>query len=308
MKAVMYHYVRQFDPKYPHFRFLDIENFKIQLDYFEQNFGFVSSSEWINYIKNGVMPEVDGKVLLTFDDALKCQYEYVFPELTRRGLWGIFYVPIQPYITGKLLDVHRIHLLCGAFDGSDLFSALKGLVSDEMIPDSKRQEFHEKTYSRQQNYTGVTEVKRILNYFIDYAYQESIIDKLASHFRYEFNPSEFYISRESLKEMSDNGMIIGSHTVNHPVMSKLSKSDQQIQIVDSFRYLENLGLTNTRTYCHPYGGFHTFDSNTVSLLNDHAIEFSFNVESREITAQDITESTQYLPRFDCNEFPHGKAS
>ena len=36
--------------------------------------------------------------------------------------------------------------------------------------------------------------------------------------------------------------------------------------------------------------------------------FSFNVESREICDNDIAESIQFLPRYDCNEFPFGKAS
>ena len=98
MKAIMYHYVRQFDNKHPNFRFLDIAQFQKQLDFFEQNFGFVDKDEWNQFINEGKTPSRKGKVLLTFDDALYCQYEYVVPELTRRGLWGIFYVPTLPYI------------------------------------------------------------------------------------------------------------------------------------------------------------------------------------------------------------------
>ena len=51
MKAIMYHYVRSFDPSLPNFRFLDVENFEKQLDFFQEQFGFVTKDEWLNAIK-----------------------------------------------------------------------------------------------------------------------------------------------------------------------------------------------------------------------------------------------------------------
>ena len=148
----------------------------------------------------------------------------------------------------------------------------------------------------------------MLNYFVDYQYREALIDSVASNFGYEFNASNFYVAEENLKKMSHNGMIIGSHTVSHPVMSKLSENDQQLQIVESFRFLDSIGVIKSKSYCHPYGGFLSFDKNTVNLLNQNEVEYSFNVESREITYDDIRTSKQHLPRFDCNEFPFGNTS
>ena len=72
MKAIMYHYVREYQSSHPNFRFLDFKNFKKQLDLFESNFGFVSYDEWKNFFNNGEMPLQKGKVLLTFDDAMQC--------------------------------------------------------------------------------------------------------------------------------------------------------------------------------------------------------------------------------------------
>ena len=55
-------------------------------------------------------------------------------------------------------------------------------------------------------------------------------------------------------------------------------------------------------------GFHFFNDDTVSLLNSLGVDYSFNVESRDIESDDIIYSKQFLPRFDCNEFLFGKAS
>ena len=137
MKAIMYHYVRKFDPSLPNFRFLDVRNFEKQLDFFQDQFGFVSKSEWLDALKRKKLGDAEGKVILTFDDAMFCHYDYVYKILSKRNLWGIFYVPTQPYQKGKVLDVHRIHLLCGAYSGNELLSTLKALLKEEMIPDEK---------------------------------------------------------------------------------------------------------------------------------------------------------------------------
>lgn len=308
MRAVMYHYVREHDSNYPNFRFLDVGDFRKQLDFFQSEYGFLTREEWDSYIFHGTMPEHDGKVLLTFDDAMYCHYDYVFPELVKRGLWGIFYVPTLPYLEKKLLDVHRIHLLCGAFDGRDLLSVTSQNVSEEMIPFEKREEFRNQTYSRQKNYEGVSEFKRILNYFISNDYRSSMIDVVARSFSYKFSPSRFYVSEQALQEMSKQGMIIGSHTHSHSVMSKLSRQDQNEELSKSFEFLEPYYDSNHKTYCHPYGGFHSFNEDTVRLLNEHSVTYSFNVEDRQMNHLDRINSRQHLPRYDCNLFPHGKAS
>ena len=83
----MYHYVQRFKKSLPNFRFLSVENFKKQLDFFEKNFGFLERNEWKYILKNNCVGNYKDKIILTFDDALKCHYEYVYPELKKRGLW-----------------------------------------------------------------------------------------------------------------------------------------------------------------------------------------------------------------------------
>ena len=308
MKAIMYHYVRKFEKDLPNFRYLSYKNFQKQLDFFDKNFGFITRDQWNKILKSKRVGEYQGKILLTFDDGLSCHYNFVFPELNKRGLWGIFYISTNPYKNNKLLDVHKIHLLCGAFEGKDLIRVLKLFLDEEMIPDKKIEEFRKETYITQNNFEGVSEFKRILNYYINYSFREILINKVANYFGYEFDVNKFYLSREKIKDMSRNGHVIGSHTVTHPVMSKLSREEQSYQIKDSFSFLKDLEISSEKTYCHPYGGFHTFNKDTIELLKNNNVNYSFSVEPREINDNDLKNNKQFLPRFDCNLFPNGKAS
>ena len=308
MKVVMYHYVRKFSDKYPNFRFLDVSNFRKQLLFFEKEYGFVERDEWLEYVSTGHMPTKKGKVLLTFDDAMSCHYKYVFPELLDKGLWGVFYVPTNPYKLGKILDVHRIHLLCGAFEGDNLLKIALGLLTDSMIPDKRVDAFKNDTYKSQENNRGVSEFKRLMNYFIDYDHREKIIDEIAKELGYRFVADQFYVSIKNLLKMKKNGMFIGSHTASHPVMSKLSYKEQLSELKESFAELSEVFDPNLKTYCHPYGGKHDFNNNTIRALGNCGVAYSFMVDPRDVNAMDFTLSRHMLPRYDCNFFKFGRAS
>jgi len=306
MKAIMYHYVRPYDRNFPFFKNLNIEDFCKQLDYFQENFGFVSQHDFINSFQTGV--PVNG-VILTFDDGLKCHYKYVFEELKRRNLWGVFYISTKPYKTKKILDVHRIHLLLGHVESNILYEYLKTLIQEEMLTDKFRIEFRELTYADQDNDYYTQLIKRILNYYITYEYRENVIDKLMDKFiRNSMNSVDsFYLTSHEMKEMQNAGMIFGSHAVSHSVMSKLTLIEQTHEIVDSFNFIEQeLGESEYKTFCYPYGGFHTFSKETEEILKQKNCLFSFNVEHRDITSKDILERPQALPRYDCNFFEYGK--
>jgi peptidoglycan/xylan/chitin deacetylase (PgdA/CDA1 family) len=306
MKAIMYHYVRPHDPRIPHLKHLHFEDFCKQLDYFEQEFGFVSKEDFAESLKTG--KPVAG-VILTFDDGLKCHYSHVYKELRKRNLWGIFYVPTGMYKAKKIIDVHRIHILLGVVDSLTIYNQLISIVSDDMLSDAGKSEFHDQTYTVQQNDNHTLLVKRILNYFISYDHREEVIDALMdlNNLCDVDNYERFYINADEIREMHDNGMIIGSHTENHPVLSKLSPEAQRSEIVNSFDFLEEIcGKSDMKTFCYPYGGFHSFDDFTEEILTENGCLFSFNVEQRDITENDLLQRPQALPRYDCNFFRFGK--
>jgi peptidoglycan/xylan/chitin deacetylase (PgdA/CDA1 family) len=290
----------------PYFRHLHIDDFTKQLDYFGGEYGFVSKEEFKELLSS-TMPTTKG-VVLTFDDGFKDHYHYVLPELLKRGLWGIFYIPTSPFITRRLIDVHRIHLLVGKHGGTVIADAIREIITEDMLSHAHVEEFLTETYKGLNNSASTNYVKRLLNYFIDYKYRQSVLDELMS----TYYPNEddlvqdFYMTEAELAHMHYSGMVLGSHTVTHPVMSKLTIEEQEKEIVSSFQMIESItGKHALRTFCYPYGGFHTFTAETEDLLEKNSCLFSFNVEPRDIDQRDLANRRQALPRFDCNAFPYG---
>lgn len=308
----MYHYVRRETQRPPDYYHLDIDDFRRQLDYFEDNFGFLTKKDFISAIrednKTGDLPS---GVILTFDDGLKDHYEVVFPELKDRGLWGIFYIPTGPYKTNQLLDVHRTHTLLGEVSGKKLLEKVKDIVHEDMIPHKRRDEYRNQTYKRQSDTEATKQAKRILNFFVADEYQTEVLDTVTNQVD-GYNPpdvKDYYLTEGELYEMHKNGQVIGGHTITHPVLSKLSKKEQREQISGSLTYIDNVveGLSE-KTFCYPYGGPYTFNENTTDILNEINCEWCFTTEPSDIDKTDLEQRPQALPRYDCTEFPYGEAS
>jgi peptidoglycan/xylan/chitin deacetylase (PgdA/CDA1 family) len=309
MKAIMYHYVRPDSGGMPYFRYLGLDDFRRQLDHFAATAGFVSKADFLRSLATKT-PQSNG-VILTFDDGLADHAEHVLPELSKRGLWGLFYVSTGHYATGRMLDVHRIHVLLGYHGGVKILGALKELVTRDMMKAEDVGRFQEITYRLQTNDEATLAVKRVLNYFISYAWRPNVMDQLMVRF---FDDGEreligkHYVTVEQIRDLQRAGMVVGSHSVTHPVFSKLEEPAQREEIVNSFDFLEEAtGGLDVRTYCHPYGGFHSFNDTTERILTEQGSLFAFNVELRDISAGDLSRRPQALPRYDCNQFPHGQA-
>ena len=308
MKVLYYHYVRPTPADMPHFRYLHLEDFRAQLDYLGEQHGFVERADFLEAVRGG--GDMPRGVVLTFDDGLRDHVDYMLPELERRGLWGMFFISTGIYESGKLLAPHRAHHLLGIHGGVDMLAALQGQITQDMLVDEHREEFHSNTYADQDNDSATSEFKRILNYFMESAARKAVLDSMMTEYCDEAALFEaLYIKPVEIRLLADKGMIIGSHSVSHPIFSTLSPKAQEREITDSFNFLEGVsGGLSLRIFCYPYGHSHTYDADTVRLLERSGCRLAFTAEHRDVMADDMADTPLELPRHDCNAFAHGRAS
>lgn len=68
-------------------------------------------------------------------------------------------------------------------------------------------------------------------------------------------PSSVLMDSHGLKTWSDSGMEVGSHTLNHPVLARLSPELAKNEIFDSKDELEQLTGQPVQAFCYPYGKY-----------------------------------------------------
>lgn len=306
MKIVMYHYVRPSSAGMPYFAHLALDDFRRQLDWFEGDFEFIERDRFLDALDEGDAPR--NAVVLTFDDGFRDHYDFVLPELERRGLWGIFYVPTGVHATRRLLAVHRVHCLLGKLGGAKALERLQRTLRPEMLSAEYEKLFANTCYELLDHDASTRRFKHVLNYLIHDDDRAAVLDAMmAETFDEPTLMESFYMNPAMIADMQRRGMVVGSHSVSHPVFSKLPPDVQRIEIDASFRFLEDAtgGLT-LRTFCYPYGIDNTYTADTKRLLDELGCRFSVSVDFRDVDANDVKTRIQALPRHDCNAFPHGK--
>lgn len=291
--AVMYHYVRP--KKNSNLRYLDFTHFERQLDFFENKYGIISRDEWQSFSDGGDLPE---GVLLTFDDGLKDHITFVAPELSRRNLFGLFYVNTDPLV-GKALSVHLAHYLLAHIEPVEVLSSLlKGLGDMPNYLD----EISLSAYQKQDHTDVEKTVKRIVNWAVNLdpnhrALVEEIFGQLTGMETNEF--CQIWNLTENEITLLERDFEVGSHTKSHRLLSRLNVAEQFIELSESKEILRNISGGKIQSFCFPYGGRESYTDETLEVLRQCEYTTAISVESENITsASDFFE----LPRFDCNEF------
>ncbi len=295
----MYHYVRPISQNYPYFKNLDIETFKRQLDYFEDEYGFISKEDYFYAIKN--RKKIDG-VVLSFDDGLKDHYLHVLPELKKRNLWGTFYITTGIYNKKniKLLGVHRVHFLIGKYGASKILEEILKMINTNMLDKKNINQFDKEIYNCGNYDKDSKELRRLLNFYLKYEYRDIILDKLMTKYFDEKELfEETYLSVKELKEITKSGNILGSHTVHHPVLSRLSNEDQYKEIYESFEFLSKIYNMNYKSFCYPYGYKSSYNDITLKILDQLKIDDAVIFDN---ALQNLPIKKYELSRIDCNQF------
>ena len=300
----MYHYIQDFNSKLEYFSYLNYKNFDKQINFFKNKFDFINCCDASNFDAGCDLKE---KIFLTFDDGLLCHYNYVYPILKKNNINAIFYIPTAPYINEKILHVHKIHLILGVCGGEVACDYLDQYIDLSMLDNHLIEDFEKSTYSLQLNSNYINKFKRTLNYYIKYEYREKVIDDIFIKFfgnKEKDMIKKVYMSLNQIEKLYKEGMVIGSHGVNHRLMPRLNKTEFKNEIDNSFDLLKKFEVY--KTFCYPYGGLHSSNDEIEQYLNDKSVLFSVNLESRDITNLDLKNRRQALPRFDCNEFDFGQ--
>lgn len=106
--------------------------------------------------------------------------------------------------------------------------------------------------------------------------------------RSDYLPMNF---KEIVSLASSSLFEIGAHTVNHPMLSRLSREEQKEEILQSKIALENIISTHIKGFCYPHGDY---SSETLKILKNLGFKYACTVASKAVT---LDNNPYLLPRF-----------
>ena len=295
MKSIMYHYIRNEDKLFPYYNILKKKDYVDQIRKFSKT-GLVNSYKELFKSSDKFLP--------TFDDGFK---DHIFSAeiLKKYNGIGIFFIPTSPLKNNVILDVHKTHLILGKIKSVEALNELeKYLIKKKMTNFFKKKDIlrYKSVYKDHNDEKYKKRFKKIMNYYGDPKIKSKILNHLLKKFEINVKPKDYYLNKKEIKYLVSLGMIIGSHSESHPLLSKLSYKKQFIELKNSKVFLEKIINKKVDTFCYPYGKKLSYNYHTLKILKQLKYKLAYSIEHRDISFKDIQKKPYELPRYDCNLF------
>ena len=291
----MYHYIRNKNKLFPYYNILEKKNYINQIKKFSKT-GLINSFEELFFDSDKYLP--------TFEDGFK-DHIYAAEILKKYNGIGLFFISTLPLKNNIILDVHKTHLILGKIKGLVALNELEKYINKNKIKNyySQKEKLKYKiAYKRHNDDAHKKEFKKIMNYYGNLKLKHKILDYLLKKFEINIKPKDYYLNKKEIKYLSSLGMIIGSHSESHTLLSRLSYEKQFKEIKNSKTFLEKITNKNVDTFSYPYGGKISYNNNTLKILKKLKFKLAYSVDYRNITIKDLKNKPYELPRFDCNLF------
>jgi len=305
--GINYHYLRDsFTSPFPGIHGITPAQLEAQLSVLASSGEFVSA-EQIRAAVRGHFSLPERAIIVTFDDGLREQYELAWPLLQSLRIPAIFFINTGPLASGKVLQVHKIHLLRANVAPQELADKLQMRAADEGINFDLEHECEAALVHYNYDSPEAARLKYLLNFSLNPAERDLLIEVLFAEI---FPGQEAAISRhlymnvEQINELGRRGCI-GTHTHEHLPLGLLPAALAEQQLELSLAHLEKWAGYRPYALSYPYGARDACSVGVGDMAARLGIEFAFTMERAGNC--DLLRSL-HLARFDCNDLPGGKAA
>ncbi|NQU88679.1 MAG: polysaccharide deacetylase family protein [Mariniphaga sp.] len=245
-----------------------VKHFLNDLDFLLQNFQPASINDVINYIKEG-KKSTKPFFFLSFDDGMRECYEVVYPILKQKGLEAAFF--INPAFV----------------DNKNLFYRSKiSLIIDQIQKNGKIFELSDflKIYP--------ISTAKVIDKISTLKYSDiDIIEKAGKKIGIDFNEYldtyKPYMTLLQIKELQENGFLIGSHSYDHPKFWEISELEMREQIKSSFDFIDNIIQLKVRSFAFPFSDIETPISFFNFLTEEIKLDVSFGTAGIKIDTEPV---------------------
>jgi peptidoglycan/xylan/chitin deacetylase (PgdA/CDA1 family) len=265
--------------------------FERQVKWLKQNFDLLSESELLNMVrKSDTHP---GRyAAITFDDGYRDNYDLAYPVLSAHAAPAIFFV------CPGIIESRRL----GWWD-----------VIAYLVKKSEKEAITVKGDTLPLGSQKCTTISKLDDWMKRRKRVETknLLEELAVACGVSFPDGALQDAQlmtwPQVREVSANGVAIGSHTKWHPVLATLSEDEQREELVTSKAELEQQLGCPVRTLAYPVGGYQHFTPATMRIARECGYEGAFSFQTGGNSAGHINPynihrmacSAQFDPLFVC---------
>jgi len=276
---------------------LSDKDFTELLLWLHKKYNLIGAKEYSKKLWSGTLSASD--VCLSFDDALKCQYDIAIPILEKFGLDAFFFVYSSIFSDSPdLLEIYRffrnIHFAEIDIFYNDFFAIVEQLDTVEY----KKQKFAYKSMNYLSAFPFYSENDKWFRYIRDQylvpiRYKEIMSKMMFQHgFNIEDAKKNIWMSEDDLKDIDRMQHVIGLHTFSHPTQtSKLSFKDQYREYSKNYEHLSVLLDHPIQSMSYPCGDY---NDDTLKILKSMGISIGFR---SSMSVNEIKSSLE-IPRED----------
>ncbi len=249
------------------------------IEYLKKANELLPAKEWYERYLNGTLK--DNTLCITFDDALKCQYDIAKPILDKHGLSAFWFIYTSP-LEGKTenLEVYRYFKNVEFKNSDDFYDAF--YTAADIVG------FGNEVNAARKCDAAANHFKEYSFYTLGDRIFRFVRDKVLGRERYymamekmleiaNFNPlglhDLLFMSRTDVKKLHTQGHIIGLHSHTHPTdIGALTIEQQTKEYERNFEILHHITGEKPYTSSHPSN---SYSVETIELLKNMGINLSF---------------------------------
>jgi len=280
---------------------LDSDQFEAKLQFLSKNFNLLSPTKFTEKVTSGEIGIRD--ICLTFDDALKSQFDIALPILQKLKLKAFFFVYSSVFMgEPDQLEVYR-HFRFTKFRDVESFYRAFDRIFEEQFPQqfkAGKLEFERVGYLHAWPFYSPSD--RWFRYSRDLIlgrehYRDLMKIMMSTHeFKIEQIIDDLWMSTKNICDIYSAGHSIGLHSYSHPTtIHKLEKSQQETEYRKNYDHLKSLNFSVT-SMSHPCG---VYNNDTLRILEILKIRIGFR------SGHDVEEIKTNLevPRLDHTYLP-----
>jgi len=230
------------------------QNFEGQIESLGKSCEFLSLDKLAEYIQNvKTLPEK--AAIITLDDGYMNNYLYAYPILKKHHIPATIFLATDYINNGKLFWFDQVKYIIHHTTTSEL-----NLGDFGSYPLSTSSDRLHLSHNIVQILKTLPDKKKNL-----------VIEKLLSVSNVDIPPDlgrSLTLSWSEVREMGNNGIAFGAHTVSHPILTMLPPEQAKWEIIQSKKDIEKHLQQRVTAFAYPNGLLKDFNSHIANLVKE----------------------------------------